>query len=191
MGEMEEVPSETRGVVLNPSNSKLCKMLLRMSFSRIIVIPRNGRLTTQLGSPSLHLSLNKLPSRVNFDRKGIDVGSVLCPICQDDVESVYHIFFSCEMAKVLWDLLAKWWELDILVCANISKWFSWLDSLPASPKMRSFLEPVGGTLLWAIWSFRNHLVFSTSPPKKALLWDSIASQSFLWISSRNPRCSLS
>nr|GEU95935.1 hypothetical protein [Tanacetum cinerariifolium] len=33
----------------------------------------------------------------------------------------------------------------------------------------------GGTLLWAIWSFRNHLDFSTSPLKKALLWDSIVS----------------
>ncbi|GKC28788.1 RNA-directed DNA polymerase, eukaryota, partial [Tanacetum coccineum] len=89
------------------------------------------------------LSLNKLPSRVNLDRKCIDVGSVLCPICQDDVESVNHTFFSCEMAKVLWDLLARWWELDIPVCANISEWYSWLDSLHASPKVRSFLEGVG------------------------------------------------
>ncbi|GKD95008.1 RNA-directed DNA polymerase, eukaryota, reverse transcriptase zinc-binding domain protein, partial [Tanacetum coccineum] len=98
------------------------------------------------------LSLNKLPSRVNLDRKYIDVGSVLCPICQDDVESVNHTFFSCEMAKVLWDLLARWWELDIPVCANISEWYSWLDSLHASPKVRSFLEGVGGTLLWSIWN---------------------------------------
>ncbi|GKC33866.1 RNA-directed DNA polymerase, eukaryota, reverse transcriptase zinc-binding domain protein, partial [Tanacetum coccineum] len=70
------------------------------------------------------LLLNKLPSRVNLDRRGIDVGSILCPICQDDVESVYHLYFSCEMAKDLWDLLAKWWELDIPVCANISEWYS-------------------------------------------------------------------
>ncbi|GJV06756.1 RNA-directed DNA polymerase, eukaryota, reverse transcriptase zinc-binding domain protein, partial [Tanacetum coccineum] len=85
------------------------------------------------------LLLNKLPSRVNLDRRGIDVGSILCPICQDDVES----------------------------------WYSWLDSLHASSKVRLFLEGAGGTLLWSIWSFRNRLVFSSSPPKKALLWDSI------------------
>ncbi|GKD58734.1 hypothetical protein Tco_1296243, partial [Tanacetum coccineum] len=47
------------------------------------------------------------------------------------------------MAKVLWDLLARWWESDIPVCANISKWYSWLDSLHASLKVRSFLEGVG------------------------------------------------
>ncbi|GJZ81420.1 RNA-directed DNA polymerase, eukaryota, reverse transcriptase zinc-binding domain protein [Tanacetum coccineum] len=54
------------------------------------------------------LSLNKLPSRVNLDRKGIDVDSLLCPICHEDVETVNHIFFSCEMAKDLWPLLARW-----------------------------------------------------------------------------------
>ncbi|GJR95651.1 RNA-directed DNA polymerase, eukaryota, reverse transcriptase zinc-binding domain protein [Tanacetum coccineum] len=110
------------------------------------------------------LLLNKLPSRVNLDRRGIDD---------------------------LWDLLAKWWELDIPVCANISEWYSWLDSLHASSKVRLFLEGVGGTLLWSIWSFRNRLVFSSSPPKKALLWDSIVSHSFLWISSRNPKLNFS
>ena len=68
------------------------------------------------------LSLNKLPSRVNLDRKGIDVGSILCPISQDDVELVNHTFFICERAKDLWDLLAKLWELDIPICANIFKW---------------------------------------------------------------------
>ncbi|GJT16685.1 RNA-directed DNA polymerase, eukaryota, reverse transcriptase zinc-binding domain protein [Tanacetum coccineum] len=65
------------------------------------------------------LNLNRLPSRVNLDRKGIEVDSLLCPTCQLDVEIVNHIFFNCEMAKDLWALLAKWWELDIPICANI------------------------------------------------------------------------
>nr|GEU39581.1 RNA-directed DNA polymerase, eukaryota, reverse transcriptase zinc-binding domain protein [Tanacetum cinerariifolium] len=33
------------------------------------------------------------------------------------------------MAKELWALMARWWELDIPFCANISEWFDWLDSL--------------------------------------------------------------
>ncbi|GKA16602.1 RNA-directed DNA polymerase, eukaryota, reverse transcriptase zinc-binding domain protein [Tanacetum coccineum] len=88
--------------------------------------------------------LNKLPSRVNLDRRGIDVESLLCPICHEDVEAVNHILFTCELAKDLWALLARWWELDIPFCANISEWFSWLDSLSISNKVRVFLEGVGG-----------------------------------------------
>ncbi|GJR98826.1 RNA-directed DNA polymerase, eukaryota, reverse transcriptase zinc-binding domain protein [Tanacetum coccineum] len=43
------------------------------------------------------LMLNKLPSRVNLDRRGIDVNSILCPICQMDIEMINHKFFSCDM----------------------------------------------------------------------------------------------
>ncbi|GJX51872.1 RNA-directed DNA polymerase, eukaryota, reverse transcriptase zinc-binding domain protein [Tanacetum coccineum] len=82
------------------------------------------------------LSLNKLPSRMNLDRKGIDADSFLCPTCQDDVETVNHIFFNCDLAKRLWALLARWWDLDFPFCENISEWHSWLDSSSLSIKAR-------------------------------------------------------
>nr|GEV62280.1 hypothetical protein [Tanacetum cinerariifolium] len=130
--------------------------------------------------------LNKLPTRVNLDRKGIEVDSLLCPIYHEDVETVNHIFFTCDLAKVLWALLAKWWELDVPFCASISDCLSWLDSSSISSKARVFLDSVRAALMWFLWSFRNRLLFSTPPPKKSLIWDSIVSYSFLWISSRNP-----
>ncbi|GJW27979.1 RNA-directed DNA polymerase, eukaryota, reverse transcriptase zinc-binding domain protein [Tanacetum coccineum] len=131
------------------------------------------------------VALNKLPTRVNLDRKGIDIESTLCRICCEDVETVNHIFFSCEMAKDLWALLARWWELDIPFCSNFLEWSSWLDSSHLPSKANIFLDGVGGTILWSIWNFQNRLVFSVPPPMKATLWDSIISQSFLWISIRN------
>ncbi|GJT64280.1 RNA-directed DNA polymerase, eukaryota, reverse transcriptase zinc-binding domain protein [Tanacetum coccineum] len=76
------------------------------------------------------LKLNRLPSRVNLDRKDIDIDSILCPICHEDIETVNHIFFNCGMAQGLWALLAKWWELNIPLCANISEWYDWLDDSP-------------------------------------------------------------
>nr|GEV32532.1 RNA-directed DNA polymerase, eukaryota, reverse transcriptase zinc-binding domain protein [Tanacetum cinerariifolium] len=121
------------------------------------------------------LMLNKLPSRVNLDRRGIDVDSILCPTCQEDVETINHIFFSCYMALELWAKLARWWDLDIPICANYFEWIEWLDSLQLLNKVKAVLEGVVGTLMWSIWSFRNCLLFSNSPPRKAVLWDSIVS----------------
>ncbi|GKA86143.1 RNA-directed DNA polymerase, eukaryota, reverse transcriptase zinc-binding domain protein [Tanacetum coccineum] len=54
------------------------------------------------------LKLNKLPSRVNLDRRGIEVDSILCPSCLEDIETVNYSFFNCRLAKDLWALLAKW-----------------------------------------------------------------------------------
>nr|GFC10132.1 hypothetical protein [Tanacetum cinerariifolium] len=133
------------------------------------------------------MALNKLPTMVNLDRKGIDVHSVLCLVCLEDVETVNHLFFSCELASKLWALLANWWAIDIPLCANLADWFSWIDSSPTSAKVRVFLDGVGWVLLWSIWWFRNHLVFSTNPPKKNLIWDHVVSQSYFWISSRSTK----
>nr|GEZ09502.1 RNA-directed DNA polymerase, eukaryota, reverse transcriptase zinc-binding domain protein [Tanacetum cinerariifolium] len=115
------------------------------------------------------LVLNKLPTSVNLDRKEIDVDSVLCPICCVDVETVNPVFFSCEMAKDLWALMARRWELDIPICSNFMEWCSWIDSSHLSSKAKLVLEGVAGSLLWSIWRFRNELIFSTPPPQKAIL----------------------
>ncbi|GJZ46363.1 RNA-directed DNA polymerase, eukaryota, reverse transcriptase zinc-binding domain protein [Tanacetum coccineum] len=53
------------------------------------------------------LSLNRLPSEVNLNRMGVDIGSILCPICEEDVETINHVFFSCDLAMALWAKLAR------------------------------------------------------------------------------------
>nr|GEX57016.1 RNA-directed DNA polymerase, eukaryota [Tanacetum cinerariifolium] len=44
------------------------------------------------------LNLNKLPTRVNLERKGVVIGSSLCPLRHLDVETANHLFFNCELA---------------------------------------------------------------------------------------------
>ena len=61
------------------------------------------------------LRLNRLPTKVNLDRRGLDLGSLLCPVCGDDVETVNHNFFTCEVATELWGMVAQWWQVDIPV----------------------------------------------------------------------------
>ncbi|GJW56982.1 hypothetical protein Tco_0103713 [Tanacetum coccineum] len=48
------------------------------------------------------------------------------------------------LAKDLWSLLAKWWEVDIPICANISDWYDWLEDVRVPAKARSILEGTGG-----------------------------------------------
>nr|GFA48926.1 RNA-directed DNA polymerase, eukaryota, reverse transcriptase zinc-binding domain protein [Tanacetum cinerariifolium] len=87
---------------------------------------------------------------VNLDRKGIEVDSLLCPICRLDIETVNHLFFNCDMAKDLWALVAKWWELDVPLCSNISDWYSWLNGVRLTSMSGSILEVVYGRLTIAI-----------------------------------------
>ncbi|GKD06469.1 RNA-directed DNA polymerase, eukaryota, reverse transcriptase zinc-binding domain protein, partial [Tanacetum coccineum] len=44
--------------------------------------------------------LDGLPSRLNISRRGMDITSILCPICDREVESVSHVFFTCHLLKI-------------------------------------------------------------------------------------------
>nr|GEY96979.1 RNA-directed DNA polymerase, eukaryota, reverse transcriptase zinc-binding domain protein [Tanacetum cinerariifolium] len=56
---------------------------------------------------------------------------------------------------------------------DIESGSSGIDSLHSSNIIKTTFEGVGGTLMWSIWSYRNRLIFSDPPPKKAVLWDAI------------------
>ena len=133
------------------------------------------------------LRLNRLPSLVNLDRRGVDLDSLLCPICGGDVETVNHLFFSCPMAMDLWSLLARWWGMDIPFMSTMEDWYIWVDNVKCRSVVKRCLAMVGLVTCWAIWCFRNKVLFNQDKPRKALIWEFIQSQSFLWITSRSSK----
>nr|GEX05119.1 RNA-directed DNA polymerase, eukaryota [Tanacetum cinerariifolium] len=52
--------------------------------------------------------LDKLPTRLNLSLRGIDIPSIICPICSLAGESCSRLLFSCSVARVLWRKVACW-----------------------------------------------------------------------------------
>ncbi|XP_071712786.1 uncharacterized protein [Rutidosis leptorrhynchoides] len=46
--------------------------------------------------------LDRLPTRLNLSRRGLEIESIGCPPCGHNIESMDHIFFSCTVAQHLW-----------------------------------------------------------------------------------------
>ncbi|XP_071695868.1 uncharacterized protein [Rutidosis leptorrhynchoides] len=51
----------------------------------------------------------RLPVRYELDKRGIDLHSVLCPLCNDDIETVDHSFLFCKHSMELWERVFRWW----------------------------------------------------------------------------------
>ena len=45
------------------------------------------------------LFLDRLPHRLNLSSRGLDIDSIMCPLCNNHVESNAHVFFSCDIAS--------------------------------------------------------------------------------------------
>ena len=86
---------------------------------------------------------------------GIKLDSTLCPRCSEAIESVDHALFSCMTVHNVWNVVAKWWNMDI---GNINSVIDLLDSATEENK-RWLREEVIWDFIYLIWSHRNRVVF--------------------------------
>ncbi|GKC76731.1 RNA-directed DNA polymerase, eukaryota, partial [Tanacetum coccineum] len=45
------------------------------------------------------ISMDRLPTRVNLHRRGVQVSPISCPICCEAIENLDHLLFCCDLAK--------------------------------------------------------------------------------------------
>nr|GEY85199.1 RNA-directed DNA polymerase, eukaryota [Tanacetum cinerariifolium] len=72
---------------------------------------------------------NSLPTKFNISRRGILIDSIICPNCDDGVETVGHLFFSCSMSRDIFNLIARWWKVSIQYFDCYDEWLEWIDSI--------------------------------------------------------------
>nr|GEU66093.1 RNA-directed DNA polymerase, eukaryota [Tanacetum cinerariifolium] len=105
------------------------------------------------------VSMDCLPTRLNLSRRGVDIPSILCPICDRAVESSSHVFFDCQLAKDILRRIYRWWNVDFVDVKSYVEWESWINSIRLSSKHKSLFQGVCFVSWWIIWSFRNKRVF--------------------------------
>ncbi|GJZ87639.1 RNA-directed DNA polymerase, eukaryota, reverse transcriptase zinc-binding domain protein, partial [Tanacetum coccineum] len=68
----------------------------------------------------------RLPVREELDKRGIDLDSVLSPICTNAVESCAHSLVTCDLAMSVWDKIFRWGALTLfLLCSQSIHFWLW------------------------------------------------------------------
>ena len=70
---------------------------------------------------------DRIPTRLNLRDKGIDLHSVLCPVCEEVGESTAHLFLACMDSLVLWHKIALWWGVNPPDLASINSMLCWSE----------------------------------------------------------------
>ncbi|GJX20252.1 RNA-directed DNA polymerase, eukaryota [Tanacetum coccineum] len=71
------------------------------------------------------LHLDRLPTRSNLLKRGIQVQYSLCPICNVLQEDTSHLFFSCDVALAISRLICRWWNVSWSPVDSYSGWLEW------------------------------------------------------------------
>ncbi|GKE09043.1 RNA-directed DNA polymerase, eukaryota [Tanacetum coccineum] len=128
--------------------------------------------------------LEALPTRFNISRRGIEIDSILCPICDRGVESTRHIFFSCCLVRQIARKICSWWDIEYSDVNSFTEWINWMASLRLQSKVKMMIQGVFFVVWWLVWSYRNKLLFEEKKPSKAIIFDDVVSISFYWCKSR-------
>ncbi|GJV84912.1 RNA-directed DNA polymerase, eukaryota, reverse transcriptase zinc-binding domain protein [Tanacetum coccineum] len=88
------------------------------------------------------VSLDKLPTRLNLSLRGVDIPSIICPLCSISVESTSHLLFSCHLSRSLMHKVARWWDLDVQDFYSYGDWLVWLSNIRLPSKLKGILEGV-------------------------------------------------
>ncbi|GJT55644.1 RNA-directed DNA polymerase, eukaryota [Tanacetum coccineum] len=130
------------------------------------------------------VKLDILPTRLNISKRGMDIESILCPLCEKNVESSSHIFFTCPISREIFRKVLLWWEIDIVMVSSYDEWLEWLLSIRLHSKHKELFEGVCYVLWWYIWNFRNKSIFGSACPSKALIFEEVVTRSFIWCNHR-------
>ncbi|GJR57768.1 putative RNA-directed DNA polymerase, eukaryota, reverse transcriptase zinc-binding domain protein [Tanacetum coccineum] len=66
----------------------------------------------------------RTPTRLNLSNRDIDLDSILCPICNEEIKTEEHLFVKCEIEKKTWAEVLKWWNICNVHLENINDIFS-------------------------------------------------------------------
>ncbi|GJV68508.1 RNA-directed DNA polymerase, eukaryota, reverse transcriptase zinc-binding domain protein [Tanacetum coccineum] len=135
--------------------------------------------------------LDKIPTRLNLSDKGIDLDTLLCPVCMQTGESTEHLFSSCPNLCPLWHRIAVWWGVTTPTEMTFKSIVTWVDDVALDAKSKQVFDAVILVAFWIIWSFRNKLIFGTIKPRKDDIFEDIQSVSYFWISNRRKKCKMS
>nr|GEV93988.1 RNA-directed DNA polymerase, eukaryota [Tanacetum cinerariifolium] len=72
---------------------------------------------------------NAFPTRFNISRRGMDIDSMVCPICNTGVETTNHIFFQCVVVRQIMRKISSWWNIDYSNVNSYEEWRVWLVSI--------------------------------------------------------------
>ncbi|XP_071728427.1 uncharacterized protein [Rutidosis leptorrhynchoides] len=127
------------------------------------------------------LAMDRLPTRVNLARRGLEIEDTNCVSCNHNFESVQHVFFACSVASELWRRVRIWLDIHLPIFMDWSEVMPWFDSWQENEKTKQKVYVIFAALLWHVWRFRNSMIFPGEALKKSFLFDSICNFSFFMV----------
>ena len=87
------------------------------------------------------------------------MNSILCPWCDNSIESVDHTLVLCENAMKVWDMVFAWWGIGPVNVFTSKEILKHNGGASVSKGAKQLWHAVIGVTAYFIWNNRNEQVF--------------------------------
>ncbi|PWA39255.1 reverse transcriptase domain, Reverse transcriptase zinc-binding domain protein [Artemisia annua] len=128
--------------------------------------------------------MDRIPTKQALARRNINCGDGLCTLCEDQEESVDHLFSACTIANGVWSGIARWLKLQPFFFFSVADIVQEFKSSSWSPSKRLIIKGIMIIACWRIWKARNEKIFKNERRNVTEIIVDIKVLSFLWFSNR-------
>ncbi|GKA22814.1 RNA-directed DNA polymerase, eukaryota, reverse transcriptase zinc-binding domain protein [Tanacetum coccineum] len=132
--------------------------------------------------------LDRLPNHLNLSSRGLDIDSIMCPVCNVSMESSAYTFFSCDTASAVWQLVRVWSGSMFPFFSSCGEWDLWFQSWHALKEKKDRAYAIFVASCWALWRIRNNITFNSHSMRKSDIFGYICLVSFSWLKFRSNLC---
>ncbi|XP_071738720.1 uncharacterized protein [Rutidosis leptorrhynchoides] len=173
---------------LSPSGRFTTKTLQSLIEEKFLIEGRSGRETMRnslvpkkVGIFIWRVIHKRVPVLLELDKRGVDLHSVRCPICDDDLETIEHSLIFCSLAYDTWTRIYKWWGLGNYSNLSLNETFCGSPNVATSELGSKIWQAVEWTSGYMIWKNRNNKVFKNKDWCSASVLNEIQVVSFDWM----------
>ena len=102
---------------------------------------------------------NKLATKCNLVRRGVEFESYLCIMCRVEEEFNRHLFFDCKITWLVWSQCYTW--LGVASVNHYDFYFHFLQFRMCKPSetVNVVWRTIWTTIVSGIWSIKNKIIF--------------------------------
>lgn len=127
-----------------------------------------------------------LPCYMNLATRGVNIPSLLCPLCKTEVENIEHALFRCSKVFSLWESVARWCNVSGLLLWQVTDLTSPETLNLVSAESKEIWQSILLVTCWCIWRARNGVIKEDKVWSHLQIFSDVQALSHLWLSSQKP-----
>jgi len=106
------------------------------------------------------LLLDRLPTRLNLAKRGMQLTDLPCPLCQEYEESGQHLFTTCKVAQNVWDQCKRWVGNVNVRHESITIHFQSFGLVSWRQCVNLAWKEMWVAIVTELWNHRNKVIFN-------------------------------